>query len=288
MPVTFASTILLPDDCESWPELKQRAAMSHEKSHIERNDFYWLLLAALYRALFWFNPLAWQLARRLGELMEMLSDDAAIEDLGDAPAYAEILLDVARNVRPTRTAIAMAQSRTMAWRIDRVLRAAAISERPSAGKRLLVVASVLPLVALSAINIVHGAAAGAEEHAVVGAQAAPPSGPAPAENAESTLDHVFARNGLVLTISREGARLFAQLTGQPKARIYSHSESEFFFATAIDAWISFRTDGQLADLSPQRTRQRSKARRCSRSAGRRGCLPAAAHRDRGTRSGSNT
>jgi beta-lactamase regulating signal transducer with metallopeptidase domain len=144
MPVTFASTILLPNDCASWPELKQRAVMSHEKSHIQRNDFYWLLLAALYRALFWFNPLAWRLARRLGELMEMLSDDAAIEDLGNAPAYAEILLDVARNVQPTRTAIAMARSRTMAWRIDRVLGAAAISVRPSAGKRLLVVASVLP------------------------------------------------------------------------------------------------------------------------------------------------
>jgi hypothetical protein len=110
MPVTFASTILLPNDCASWPELKQRAVMSHEKSHIQHNDFYWLLLAALYRALFWFNPLAWRLARRLGE----------------------------------RTAIAMARSRTMAWRIDRVLGAAAIWVRPSAGKRLLVVASVLP------------------------------------------------------------------------------------------------------------------------------------------------
>jgi beta-lactamase regulating signal transducer with metallopeptidase domain len=88
--------------------------MSHEKSHIERNDFYWLLLAALNRVVFWFNPLAWLLMRRLGELMEMLSDDAAIEALEDAPAYAEILLDVAGNVPPTRTAIAIAQSRTMA------------------------------------------------------------------------------------------------------------------------------------------------------------------------------
>jgi hypothetical protein len=114
MPVTFASTIVLPADCQSWPPLKRRAVMSHEKSHIGRNDFYWLLLAALNRVVFWFNPLTWLLMRRLGELMEMLSDDAAIEALEDAPAYAEILLDVAGNVRPTRTAVAMAQSRTMA------------------------------------------------------------------------------------------------------------------------------------------------------------------------------
>jgi serine-type D-Ala-D-Ala carboxypeptidase/endopeptidase len=81
------------------------------------------------------------------------------------------------------------------------------------------------------------------------------------QNAESTLDHVFARNGLVLTISREGARLFAQLTGQPKARIYSHSESEFFFATAIDAWISFRTDGQADSLIFHHNGRDSAARR---------------------------
>jgi beta-lactamase regulating signal transducer with metallopeptidase domain len=56
MPVTFASTILLPADCQSWPALKQRAVMSHEISHIERHDFYWLLVAAFHRVVFWFNP----------------------------------------------------------------------------------------------------------------------------------------------------------------------------------------------------------------------------------------
>jgi beta-lactamase regulating signal transducer with metallopeptidase domain len=88
--------------------------MSHEKSHVERHDFYWLLLAALHRVVFWFNPLAWWLVRRLGELMEMVSDDTAIEELGDAPAYAEILLDVAVNMRPRLAAIAMAGPPTMA------------------------------------------------------------------------------------------------------------------------------------------------------------------------------
>jgi beta-lactamase regulating signal transducer with metallopeptidase domain len=271
MPVTFASTILLPADCQSWPALKQRAVMSHEKSHIERHDFYWLLLAALHRVVFWFNPLAWWLVRRLGESMEMLSDDAAIEDLEDAPAYAEILLDVAVNMRPTPAAIAMARPRTMAWRIDRILGAAAIAVRPSAGKRLLVAAGVLSLVALSAVGIVHGAA----EPAIIDAQAASISGPAPAGDADSELNDMFARlfgdsarsraavsmdprtferyagsfrinSGLILTITREGDQFFAQLTGQPKVRIYPQSEAEFFFATALDAWISFR-GGHEAD-----------------------------------------
>jgi hypothetical protein len=213
---------------------------------------------------FWFNPLAWSLVRRLGELMEMLSDDAAIEVLGDAPAYAEILLDVAGNVRPTRAAIAMAQPRTMAWRIDRILGAAAIPVPPSAGKRLLVAAGVLHLVALSAVGIGHGAAASTEDPAVVDAQAAPTSGPTPAGDAKSRLNDMFARlfvnsagsraavpidpatfdryagafridRGFILTLTREGAQFFAQLTGEPKVRIYPQSETEFFFATAIDA-----------------------------------------------------
>jgi Domain of unknown function (DUF3471) len=144
--------------------------------------------------------------------------------------------------------------------------------------------------ALSAIGIVHGAAAGAEEPAVIDAQAAPTSGPAPAKNAQSMLDHMFARlftdparqrlavainaamfdryagtfrvdSGLGLTISREGDRLFAQLTGQPKVRIYSHSETEFFFATAIDAWISFRTAGQADSLIFHQNGRDSAARR---------------------------
>jgi beta-lactamase regulating signal transducer with metallopeptidase domain len=265
LPVTFASTILLPGDCQTWDALKRRAVMSHEKSHIERGDFYWLLLAALHRVVFWFNPLAWWLVRRLGELMEVLSDDAVIEDLGDAPAYAEILLDVAGNPRSTRAGIAMARSPTIAWRVDRIL-AAAIPVRPGAGKRLLVAVSVIPLVAISAVGIGHSTAAGTEP-SVVDAQAASTSRAAPAGDAESELNDMFARlfadpagsratvsidpaafdrhvgsfridSGLILTITREGDQFFAQLTGQPKVQIYPQSEIEFFFATAVDARIS--------------------------------------------------
>jgi hypothetical protein len=97
--------------------------------------------------------------------MEMLSDDRAIEDLGDAPTYAEILLDVAVNIRPTAAAIAMARPPTVAWRIDRILGATVIPMRPSATKRLLVAAGVLSLVALSAVGTGHPTAAGTEEPA---------------------------------------------------------------------------------------------------------------------------
>ncbi len=47
----------------------------------------------------------------------------------------------------------------------------------------------------------------------------------------------------VLTVTREGTQLFAQLTGQPKAEIFAQSESEFFYKI-VKARISFETDSQ--------------------------------------------
>jgi len=42
----------------------------------------------------------------------------------------------------------------------------------------------------------------------------------------------------ILTVTREGDRLFAQLTGQPKAEIFPRSETEFFWKV-VDAQITF-------------------------------------------------
>jgi hypothetical protein len=47
----------------------------------------------------------------------------------------------------------------------------------------------------------------------------------------------------VLTVTREGNQLFAQLTGQPKAEIFAQSEHEFFYKI-VDAQISFESDAQ--------------------------------------------
>ena len=47
----------------------------------------------------------------------------------------------------------------------------------------------------------------------------------------------------VLTVTRKGSRLFAQLTGQPAAEIFAQSEGEFFYKI-VEARISFDTDPQ--------------------------------------------
>jgi ABC-type uncharacterized transport system substrate-binding protein len=180
MPVTIGSTILLPGDCSNWSAVKRNAVLVHEKSHVACGDFLVLLLANLNRTVFWFNPLSWWLLRRLAELAETISDDAAIEDLGDRPAYAAILLEVASHVRPTSLGIAMARARTVHRRIKRILAATAPSSRVSRRKRILLWLGFLPIVAASATSIARGTPPTEVEHAA-GLRLAQANQPARAE-----------------------------------------------------------------------------------------------------------
>ncbi|HTG58656.1 MAG TPA: DUF3471 domain-containing protein [Terriglobia bacterium] len=45
----------------------------------------------------------------------------------------------------------------------------------------------------------------------------------------------------IMTITRQGDRLFAQATGQPKAEILPEGEPEFFYEV-VDAQVTFETD----------------------------------------------
>jgi len=156
-PVTFGSTILLPPDCIDWGAAKRQAVLSHEKSHIDQNDLAVLMLASLHRAVYWFNPLSWWLVRRLTELAEIISDDAAVAVLRDPHAYAAILLDIASSGRPAATGVAMARPHTVRRRIERLLAATAPMAPITHRRHLLLALALLPAVAVAAIGIATGA-----------------------------------------------------------------------------------------------------------------------------------
>jgi hypothetical protein len=155
IPVTFGRTILLPAGWTRWSAAKRRAVLAHERSHVARADYPVLLLAALHRALFWFNPLSWWLLNRLATLMEAASDDAAIADLRDRYSYAEILLDIAASGGRTPAGVAMARPATVAARIARILRESGLPARPGWRKRLLASACLLPVAVGAAGTIVQ-------------------------------------------------------------------------------------------------------------------------------------
>src|SRR5438270_7591239 len=88
VPITLGSlkpVIVLPPAWRGWEERKLAAVLAHESAHVRRCDPLRQLLASIYRAIFWFHPLAWWLHRELSELAESASDDAAMAATLDEP-----------------------------------------------------------------------------------------------------------------------------------------------------------------------------------------------------------
>ncbi len=161
-PVTFGSTVLLPGDYIAWTYRKRAAVVAHEAAHVQERDCYLLWLARLYACFFWFNPATWWLHRRLGELAEATSDDAAIATIGDRLAYAEILLEFGRGpqggvLRAMSTA-SMA-SANVSNRIDHIISTSSNLRRPSMKVRIGAFAALLPAVIFVALPLKHGALA---------------------------------------------------------------------------------------------------------------------------------
>jgi TonB family protein len=99
--------------------------------------------------MFWFNPLAWWLARRLSALSEHISDDAAVEVTEERAEYAEVLLGFARRITRSEHLLQMAGTSMLTARIDRILSGQPTS-RSGLLKTLVLVAALLSVVTLVA------------------------------------------------------------------------------------------------------------------------------------------
>ena len=66
----------------------------------------------------------------------------------------------------------------------------------------------------------------------------------------------------ILTVTREGDRLFAQATGQPKFQLYPESTHEFFLKV-VDAQVTFETDasGRATSLTLHQNGKNVQAKR---------------------------
>jgi beta-lactamase regulating signal transducer with metallopeptidase domain len=119
----FKPAIVLPIGWKDWDEFELRAVLWHELAHVRRCDWAIALIAGLNKCLFWFNPISWWLEKHLSALSEEASDEASLAATGDAPRYAEVLLQfaaAAQNGRLARIGIPMAKQR-MHLRIHRIL-----------------------------------------------------------------------------------------------------------------------------------------------------------------------
>lgn len=116
--------IVLPAGASSWPRDRIRNVLRHELAHVARHDAAIQTAAEVFRALHWFNPLAWTLCRRLRQESEYACDDAVLGAGVKAEDYAGDLLAIARELSARRqwaSAHAMAHPSTLERRISAML-----------------------------------------------------------------------------------------------------------------------------------------------------------------------
>jgi beta-lactamase regulating signal transducer with metallopeptidase domain len=143
-PYSLGFTVLLPADYHEWPEAKRSAIIAHEATHVRRGDFFLQLMARSYRAVFWFNPLAWWLTSRLEELAETACDEAAIQTIEDRASYAAILVEVSLRGR-TEAMTAMARKAGLLARVDHILSDKPLHHALSVPLRVVAIIFLAPL-----------------------------------------------------------------------------------------------------------------------------------------------
>lgn len=91
--------ILLPAASANWPDEKLAMALCHEVSHLRRRDHWLQVPLALFRCIYWWNPLAFLTLRALRRERENACDDRVLAAGHSATDYAALLVDAARSHR---------------------------------------------------------------------------------------------------------------------------------------------------------------------------------------------
>ncbi len=154
----FRASILLPSDWRQWSPEKLNAVLAHELSHVERRDALTQSCARLYRAIFWFTPLAWWLNLHLANLAEQASDEAVLSGGTDRKNYARTLLDFFDAVRtgPGRIrwqGVSLARGGQSEQRVERILAwkgTAAMKMNMKKSLAVLILVVAVPVVYLTA------------------------------------------------------------------------------------------------------------------------------------------
>lgn len=147
--------IILPADWREWPPLKLFAVLAHETAHVARRDWLTARLAAVNKAVNWWNPAAWWLERHLAAEAEEAVDEIALAAVGDVKQYASAVVDFAIAMQGQRLgsmeATAMARSTKVGRRVERILASNAAGVRSlRRGAVLMIAAAAVPLVVLAA------------------------------------------------------------------------------------------------------------------------------------------
>lgn len=140
--------ILLPAGCEAWPECRRRAILLHELAHVRRRDVGAQLFTHAVAALWWFQPLVWIMRRGIRRESE-LACDTEVMRMGIRPsAYADVLLETARDMGRGSYALGAATGMASPGDLERRL-TAILSPSPIARSSRRVVAAAVTLIGIA-------------------------------------------------------------------------------------------------------------------------------------------
>jgi len=146
---TLRARLLVPADGSSWTSERRLVVLLHELAHVKRFDCLTRLVARIACSLYWFNPLAWLVLRRMQAESERACDDLVIAAGSAAADYADHIIEIVKSVDhprlANRAAIAMARRSGLEGRLVAILDA---KRRRGALTRMAVIAALLVAAAI--------------------------------------------------------------------------------------------------------------------------------------------
>ena len=204
---------------------QQQLILAHEASHLQARDPLLLTSALVVLILMPWNVLLWWQWHRLRHAIEVDCDARVLRAGHEFEAYGETLIDVGQQRgRFVGVVAAMSETRTL---LEKRVELMATQVRKS---------SIYAFAGLCAMAALVAAAA---------TQIATPDAPSPRQEISvdtATLDRYVGKYQLaahaMLTVTRDGTQLNAQLTGQPTFPVYAETPNKFFWKV-VDAQVTF-------------------------------------------------
>ena len=139
--------LLLPGEAANWSAERRRIVLLHELAHVKRWDCLVKIVTQLACAVYWFNPLVWLAAKRIGSEGERACDDLVLT-AGSRPAdYAEHLVEISSGLQAGRLAvhssIAMVRPAKLEGRVRAIL--SPTRNRRALRRTVILIAAVLAI-----------------------------------------------------------------------------------------------------------------------------------------------
>ena len=220
------------------PPLQQSLVIAHEQSHVDARDPHLLAFAIAVLVLMPWNLPLWWMLHRLRHAIEVDCDARVLRGGHDVRAYGETLVDVGqRQSGYLGAAAAMAESRSLLeQRIRLMLRAPGRKGRLAGvvlGGVALSMAAIAAQVAPPASVPTHSPHQRVERHQI----------DLPASRLVDYEGTYQVDEYMLMVVTRDGRRLWTQMSGQPRIEQYAERQ-DAFFSRDVDAQLTFKRDAR--------------------------------------------